>query len=92
MEVTRSFSQVFDYPSHCFTATQNQDVFICSYRQQYAPNPAEANLDQASQDSFRYGQVLDILEVARLIADHAELRQQMASLHKSMALTRSKWR
>ena len=41
-------------------------------------------MDQESQDSFRYGQVLDILEAAQVNSRlfTRELRQQMASLHQ----------
>ena len=85
VEVTQSFSQVFDYPSdQAIKDAQNQDALSGSYRQQTAPNPAEASLDQESQDSFRYGQVLDILEAAQVNSRlfTRELRQQMASLHQ----------
>ena len=83
VEVTQSFSQVFDYPSdQAIKDAQNQDALSGSYRQQTAPNPAEASLDQESQDSFRYGRVLDILEAAQVNSRlfTRELRQQMASL------------
>ena len=89
VEVTQSFSQVFDYPSdQAIKDAQNQDALSGSYRQQTAPNPAEANLDQDSQDSFRYGQVLDILEAAQVNSRlfTRELRQQMASLHQVYGL------
>ena len=85
VEVTQSFSQVFDYPSdQAIKDAQNQDALSGSYRQQTAPNPAEASLDQESQDSFRYGRVLDILEAAQVNSRlfTRELRQQMASLHQ----------
>ena len=85
VEVTQSFSQIFDYPSdQAIKDAQNQDALSGSYRQQTAPNPAEASLDQESQDSFRYGQVLDILEAAQVNSRlfTRELRQQMASLHQ----------
>ena len=85
VEVTQSFSQVFDYPSdQAIKDAQNQDALSGSYRQQTATNPVEANLDQASHDNFGYGQVLDILEAAQVNSRlfTRELRQQMASLHQ----------